>query len=938
MIKSVISSALFATVFLPPLATGTGLPSPAAPAIAPAAGAGPQIINGDFGDLAGMIETKDGWHSGLPKGWRGSESSYAVHAKKGATPPTCNPSAMGFLRQSAGALDRASDVVLAFDVSEPWKPGAALQAQILDGNLSPLAIGDFAPGTRHQLAAKSVPAGTSIIVAFRATSGTPGLDNVTLETRPTSSASTSPPPADEGSPITVACYYFGNYHPGDPRNEKSKGKGWSEWELVKAAKPRFPGHQQPKVPLWGYTDESDPDAMAQKIDAAADHGIDAFIFDWYYYNDGPFLDRPIDIGFLKAKNNARIKFAFMWANHDWIEIHPYRRGAERKVLYPGVVTPENFERICDHVIKSYFPHPSYWRIDGRPYFSFYELTKLMDGFGSVEATRKALDKFRAKTVAAGLPGLHLNAVVWGRPILPGEKQPADPAQLVKDLGFDSVTSYVWIHHVALPKIQTDYDEARDAYFDYWNRAEKMFGVPYFPNVTMGWDSSPRAHQEDEFGNFGYPFTNTIGGNTPERFRAALEMTRRRLLARTTGPRIFNINCWNEWTEGSYLEPDTIHGMKYLEAVRDVFRPPVKFVPHRLGDYRSEAIGIGDFNGDKKTDVVAGPNLYLAPDWKPIKVRTLTGPGVDETGKGYMDDFANLPLDVDRDGRLDIVSVGWFSKSVRWHRNALGTDGDWPESIPDNSGNFESAELLDIDGDGKALEILANGKPTIWFETGKDPSGQPTLLKRVISERPMAFGGGAGDINGDGRPDVLRPEAWFEAPEDPRSGQWIEHPWALGAPGGKADHTPQILVLDVNGDKLADIVTSSAHKHGIFWYEQVREGGAISWKHHLIDDSWSQAHSLALADIDADGTPDLVTGKRFMAHNGKDPDEFGKLGVYWYRLKRGPQPEWTRYPITFDKGIGSGVNLCAADIDGDGDVDVIVTGKWGGPVLFENKLK
>ena len=118
--------------------------------------------------------------------------------------------------------------------------------------------------------------------------------------RPTTSAAPAAPPAESGPRITVASYYFGNYHPGDPRNVKSKGKDWSEWELVKAARPRFPGHHQPKVPLWGYTDESDPKVMEQKIAAAADHGIDAFIFDWYYYNDGPFLDRPIDIGFLKA--------------------------------------------------------------------------------------------------------------------------------------------------------------------------------------------------------------------------------------------------------------------------------------------------------------------------------------------------------------------------------------------------------------------------------------------------------------------------------------------------------------------------------------------------------------------------------------------------------------------------------------------------------------
>ncbi len=134
-------------------------------------------------------------------------------------------------------------------------------------------------------------------------------------------------------PITVASYYFGNFHPGDPRNVKCKGPGWSEWELVKTAQPRFPGHQQPKVPLSGYGDESNPKVMAQKIAVAADHGIDAFIFDWYYYDDGPFLDRPIDRGFLQATNHHRLKFAFLWANHDWAEIQPYKRGTPQKVMY-----------------------------------------------------------------------------------------------------------------------------------------------------------------------------------------------------------------------------------------------------------------------------------------------------------------------------------------------------------------------------------------------------------------------------------------------------------------------------------------------------------------------------------------------------------------------------------------------------------------------------
>jgi hypothetical protein len=370
--------------------------------------------------------------------------------------------------------------------------------------------------------------------------------------------------------IEVASYYFPNYHKGDARHAIEKGKAWCEWELVKAARPRFTGHQQPKVPLWGYADESDPKVMQQKIDAAAQHGIDAFIFDWYYFEDGPFLNSCLDKGYLKAPNNDRVKFSLMWANHDWIDIFPYQRDAERRVVYPGVVSPERFAAICDHVIKDYFLHPSYWKIDGRPYFSFYDLTRLMRNFGSLEATREALDTFRAKCRQAGLPGAHLNAVVWGRAILPGEDKPADAKQLVHDLGFDSVTSYVWIHHVPLPQLETEYNDVRDQYFEYWKKAEQTFDVPYFPNVTMGWDPSPRTNQDDEYGNFGYPFTNTISGNTPEKFRTALEMTRDRLLKQEVTPKILNINCWNEWTEGSYLEPDTVHKMAYLEAVRSVF--------------------------------------------------------------------------------------------------------------------------------------------------------------------------------------------------------------------------------------------------------------------------------------------------------------------------------------------------------------------------------
>jgi hypothetical protein len=376
---------------------------------------------------------------------------------------------------------------------------------------------------------------------------------------------------EDPNQIFVAAYYFPNYHTGDPRNDKNMGENWAEWELVKAAQPRFPNHQQPKVPAWGFVDEKDPEVMAKKIEAAASHGIDCFIFDWYMYDDGPFLNRCIDEGFLNAPNCDSIQFALMWANHDWVNIHPYTRGAEQKLLYPGKVSPERFEEIGDFVIREYFTKANYWKIDGKPYFSIYDVKKFVESFGSLEATKAAMERMNKKAVQAGLKGIHWNLVAWGNPILPVENAPADTPALIKALGFNSATSYVWIHHTALPETQTGYNWVRDRYFEHWEKAKTEYGVPYFPNVTMGWDPSPRCDLNSEWANVGYPFMNTIGNNTPENFKTALQFTREKLLADPAGPRILNINCWNEWTEGSYLEPDTIHGMKYLEAVREVFR-------------------------------------------------------------------------------------------------------------------------------------------------------------------------------------------------------------------------------------------------------------------------------------------------------------------------------------------------------------------------------
>lgn len=366
--------------------------------------------------------------------------------------------------------------------------------------------------------------------------------------------------------------------------------------------------------------------------------------------------------------------------------------------------------------------------------------------------------------------------------------------------------------------------------------------------------------------------------------------------------------------------------------------PVSFVAHRVGIFRSEACGVSDFNNDGKLDIVAGPFLYLAPDWAPVKIRELEGE-VDEEGKGYYWDFMNAPWDVDGDGWNDVVSCSWHGQRSNWFRNPGPAGGLWAETLIERNGFFEHGDLWDIDGDGQRNEILPAVTGTQWYELGRDASGRRTIVRHKVSDKTLEWGCGVGDLNGDGRPDLIRPNAWFEAPADPRGGEWKEHPLKLGhLDEGTVDHTPQICVYDVNGDGANDILTSSAHKYGLFWYEQKLDGSDVAWKQHVIDSSWSQAHSLAMADLNGDGVLDLVAGKRFFAHNGNDPGAFEPLGVYWYELKRSNPPVWTKHAISYNERIGSGMNIPIVDLDQDGDLDVVVTGKWGGPVWFENKRR
>lgn len=358
-----------------------------------------------------------------------------------------------------------------------------------------------------------------------------------------------------GSGYEVAVYYFPQWH-ADPKNEASKGKGWTEWPSLRSAKPRFPGHEQPKRPLWGEIDEADPRVSEMQIREAADHGITCFLYDWYWDmggGEGPFLQRALQEGFLQAANRNRLKFALMWANHN-------------------EVSRARFDAMTDYIVGHYLGYDNYLTIDGKLYFSVYECMTLIRGLGGIEATAEALADFRRKVREAGYADLHLNFVEWGLNSRHADIIGPDANALLARLGADSVTSYVWLHHAepeSFPGV--DYAEWAKQATGMWGDLQARFdSVPYYPNVTMGWDPSPRCDPDLPYVRGDYPYTPVATDNTPAAFEAALREARAYLDRTRLSPPMLTVYAWNEWTEGGYLEPDTKHGMGYLEAIRNVF--------------------------------------------------------------------------------------------------------------------------------------------------------------------------------------------------------------------------------------------------------------------------------------------------------------------------------------------------------------------------------
>ncbi len=356
----------------------------------------------------------------------------------------------------------------------------------------------------------------------------------------------------------IAAYVWPSCHDDPLGREKLWSEGIGEWEVIKKGNPRYEGHYQPRQPLWGYEMDNDPEVVERWIDVATDHGVNVFVYDWYWYEEGPYLESALNDGFLKAKNNSKMQFYIMWANHDvkrnyW---NYHRYGDDTSILWDAKVDRKNFEIIVDRVINQYFKQPNYFKINGEPVFSVFSIHKLMESFGgSVEETRKALDYFRDEVKKAGFPGLHIQWNQGGGSIMSDERA-KEFRENVDAMGFNSVAMYnmggmnedYLVYGANSVKIREQMDEILD--------------VPVFPCVSIGWDDTPRFPAKGIKDVVHYH-------NTPDSFAALLSKAKKYADKHPDQPKLITINAWNEWVEGSYLLPDMLNGFGYLEAVKEV---------------------------------------------------------------------------------------------------------------------------------------------------------------------------------------------------------------------------------------------------------------------------------------------------------------------------------------------------------------------------------
>jgi hypothetical protein len=344
-------------------------------------------------------------------------------------------------------------------------------------------------------------------------------------------------------------------------------------------------------------------------------------------------------------------------------------------------------------------------------------------------------------------------------------------------------------------------------------------------------------------------------------------------------------------------------------------PQLTFFSHRLGTDHAEGITVLDMNSDGRPDLLSGAYWYENPgpqggEWKRHQYRTV------QTTNEFVSDCGEWAIDVNHDGAPDVVTVGWQTDGLWWYENPKKPDVMWERHLITHTVQTEGGVLADLNGDGTPDLALAHyGRSgVIWV----DFAGNEPKVHKAGGHDQDGHGIGMADIDGDGKTDLVTPFGWFKN-VDANHDQWEWHgDWTLGEAGFP------IIGYDVNNDGRMDLIYGRGHSYGLYWLEQ-QSGG--KWAKHTVDESFSQVHVLKLVDLDGDGQPELLAGKRYRGHSGNDPGSYDPLVIYYYKIdtKTG---KFTRYPISLNGTAGAGTQFIAQDLDGDGDLDIAVAGKTG----------
>lgn len=361
----------------------------------------------------------------------------------------------------------------------------------------------------------------------------------------------------------VAAFVWPAYTGDEKRAHIFWEEGYGEWQTLKNSQPTNNGETWPRKPLWGYVNEANPQVMEMQIEAAIEHGVNTFIYDWYWYDKRPFLENCLNDGFLQAKNNHKMKFYIMWANHNATYLWDKRNSHDTSVsVWDAAVDRAEFEKIAKRITEQYFVLDNYYKINGEPVFMIYDFHNLIKGLGSIDGVIDAFGWFSEFVKNYGLAGVHFQCVKFcDIPIEFSMEDGYSPAltDVFAQAGFKSMTHYQFVHFMDMENL--DYEKAIELLKDEWHSCNAD-ALTYFPHVSIGWNPNIRFKEYRK---------DVLLNNTPENFEKALRLAKEYADTHGDQPPLITINSWNEWTEGSYLEPDDLYGYGYLEAVKKVFK-------------------------------------------------------------------------------------------------------------------------------------------------------------------------------------------------------------------------------------------------------------------------------------------------------------------------------------------------------------------------------